>query len=121
MGISCGSCDDGDDFSYYPPNDFGVLETTRGRRCWSCDDWIKVGEYCGKFNLSRPAKDEIEERIYGKGCDDVPMGDKYMCETCTGLFFTLEDLGFCITMPANMHEDITIAADIMAAQRKEIA
>ncbi len=121
MGISCGSCSDWDDFSYYPPDDFGVLETKRGRRCWSCGDRIKVGDDCGKFSLQRCPKDEIEERIYGEEADDIPMADKYMCETCTGLYFTIEELGFCITMPADMREEVRIAADIIAAKRAEAA
>jgi predicted RNA-binding Zn-ribbon protein involved in translation (DUF1610 family) len=99
MTLSC-SCPDYSDaeWYYYFSDDFKTLDTVRGKRCCSCKNMIKPGSVVVKFYRCRPVRDEepyIEERIYG---DEVPLSSWYMCEECGGLFYALEELGFCITI-----------------------
>lgn len=86
------------------PDDFTVLDTKRGRRCISCNTLIKVGQDCGKFPAWRHPESDIEERIHG---DEVPMATKYMCEECTGLFFSITELGYCLSLDGTpMREEV---------------
>lgn len=96
MTLSC-SCEEGSDDTwwYYPPNGYRVLETRRRRRCCSCNDLISIGAICGEFPRMRSPDGDIEECIYG---EEVPLSPKWQCERCTDLFFSLEDLGFCLRL-----------------------
>lgn len=95
MSLSC-SCEyDGDGWYYLDPDDFATLATKRAKRCCSCGSRIAVGNECVRFERYRPPATDIEQRIQG---DDVPMADKFMCEECGGLYFSLTELGFCVTL-----------------------
>lgn len=98
MGLSC-ECGGDYDWYYTEPNDFSTLTTKRSRKCCSCEIKIKVGDTVGSFDCWRPPRSDYEERRFG---DEIPMADKYMCEECTGLFFSLTELGFCVTLGSNM-------------------
>lgn len=95
MGLSC-DCDmgDGDSWSYTQPEDYSVLSTRRRKRCCSCKILIGVGDTVVKFERTQPlAYDSIAAKIYG---DDYPLAPWYMCESCGDLYFSLDELGFCI-------------------------
>ena len=117
--VSC-SCSDHDyDWTFYPASDFHILDTKRGRRCWSCHEMIKVGSDAGLFHRDRPARNDIEERIYG---DEVPMSTKYMCEKCFGIYLSLTDHGYCLSADNgefNMAEAIELHKDIMKENNNE--
>lgn len=49
----------------------------------------------------RPPNDDIEERIHG---DEVYMANKFMCEECSDIFFSLKELGFCLSLGSDMHD-----------------
>jgi hypothetical protein len=36
--------------------------------------------------------------------NEIPLADKYMCEECGDLYYSLEALGFCLTLGTNMHD-----------------
>ncbi len=94
MSLSC-ECDYYDDYEYYfnPPKDFIKFEQKRRERCCSCSELIEISADCGVFETY-----ELDE--YG---DKEIKPDKFMCEGCAGLYFALEDLGFCMTLGDNMH------------------
>lgn len=100
MSLSC-SCNTDAEWYYRPAKDFSILDTKRGRRCCSCNTLIKVGSIVSKHICYRPPCSDIEERIHG---DEVYLADKYHCEECAEIEFSLEDLGFCITLESNMKE-----------------
>lgn len=89
--LSC-SCDDSwSDWYYYLPNDFTVLPGRRRKRCCSCSKLIDIGADCLEFERNRPAKNEIEEEIYG---NDVELASWWMCFDCGGIYLSLYDAGF---------------------------
>lgn len=99
--LAC-SCDDDSDWWYEPSNGVAPLATKRWRKCCSCGDRINPGEDCKSFRRWRqPEPDSIAERIYG---DEEPLTTWYMCDRCAGLYESLDSLGFCIGLPANMVE-----------------
>ena len=107
MSLSC-YCGDGDgaDWQYWPGKDFEVLDTKRSRKCCSCKKKISPGQTVVRFRRSRPPSDRcnyIEESIYG---DEVPLANWYMCETCGGLYFAVEDMGMYCDIGEDMAEQI---------------
>lgn len=102
MGLSC-SCNDGDDerMFYFCPNDYIKFQRARRVRCCSCKELIDVGAICTKFQRYRSPLYDIEQRIYG---DEVELSEKFMCETCSDLYFSLDELGFCYNLGDNVHK-----------------
>lgn len=97
MSISC-DCSGGDyEWWYNAPKDFSILGTNRRQRCYSCRELIDLGATVGKFENWRNPRNDIEERIYGDD-GEIYMADTYMCETCVGLFWSMIELGFCISL-----------------------
>lgn len=95
MGVSCG-CGSDYDWYYTSPSDYSLMPFTgRRKRCRSCTGFINPLDIVGKFDKSRPPLSDIEERIYG---DEVWLAPFYMCEECIDLFFSLQELGYCITL-----------------------
>jgi len=78
-----------------PPKDYSILSTSKRKRCFSCRELIDIGSDVGEFGSWRHPYNDIEERIHG---DEVRMADFYMCEECIGLFWSMTDLGFCISL-----------------------
>lgn len=107
MSLSC-YCDDGEgsDWYYRPADDFTTLATKRSRKCSSCHTKIKPGETALEFERWRPPSDRcnwIEETIHG---DEVPLASFYMCETCGGLFMSVQELGMCCDITENVARQI---------------
>jgi len=105
MTLSC-SCDFEDcAFFYDSPTDYETLDTIRRGRCLSCKDQIDVGAITTAFPSWRPPNSDIEERIHGED-GEVPMATKYMCEECSDLFFSLTELGYCITIGTHTMKEL---------------
>ena len=101
MPLAC-YCDDEGDWFHEPPNDFAPMHVLGVlKKCASCGATIKPLAESGRFFCFRIAAGDIEERIYGEG-GHVYMADRFMCDTCTGLYFSLSDLGFCLNLGENM-------------------
>lgn len=112
MSISC-SCDfDGDGwvYTYSMPLDFKPMDTKRAKRCCSCRTLVKHGQDCVELERYRPARNGIEERIYGEGCD-VPLASWYLCEECGGLFMAIQELDICWFAGTNIKDDVREWAD----------
>jgi len=112
MSLSC-SCYEPDDpeWWWFCPDDYSVLNTKRARRCKSCGEKIPVGSVIAKFERGRRSKYGVEERIWGDA--DIPMAPWYHCERCADLYFSLEDLGFCVEPNDDMRELIREYATLM--------
>jgi hypothetical protein len=108
MSLSC-SCD----YDDYPPawwhiadDEFSILNTKHSRRCCSCKAKIKPGNEVLRFERWRAPSEShnyLEERIYG---DEVPLASWYMCETCGGLYFAIQDLKMCCGISKNIAQQI---------------
>jgi hypothetical protein len=46
---------------------------------------------------------DIEVKIYGED-GEIPIPPKYLCEPCSDIFFSLEELGFCVRPFDNQKE-----------------
>jgi hypothetical protein len=99
MSISCG-CVEGGEWWYLPPGDFSTFTHGRKKRCCSCKEPIACGDTVGEFARQRPARGAVEEKIFGD--HDVKLASMWMCERCTGLYFSIGDRGFCVCLPADM-------------------
>jgi len=102
MGLSC-ECDTDGDFAWYfeSPSGYTILEESKRKRCESCFKLINIGDVCASFTRYRTPRSDIEENIHG---DFVYLADQYLCEKCADTFFSLEDLGFCVTLGESMQE-----------------
>lgn len=47
----------------------------------------------------------IEAKIYGEG-NEVPMPTWFMCERCGDLYYSLTELGFCISLGSDDMRDL---------------
>jgi hypothetical protein len=94
MTLSC-SCNDFDttDASYWWRDNSGFhpIKSKNKKRCCSCKKQISHEEDAIEFYCYRNPKDDIEERIHG---DEVQTASCYMCESCSGLYLALDELGY---------------------------
>jgi len=116
MSLSCYCSDDGD-WWYIPPHDYSALATKRARKCRSCGARIAPGDLCTRHECYRTWTHEIEERIYGD--DGVPMPDAYLCERCSDLYYSLDELGYCYTMGDDLLALVREYGEMTAAARAE--
>ncbi len=99
MSLSCSCYDDGE-WWYFTPDDYSRLGTKRSRRCCSCKAIIKPGDLCNEYKREcNPDEWSVDARIYGS---EKPLASWYHCEACADLFWNLDELGFCINLPADM-------------------
>jgi hypothetical protein len=111
MSLSC-SCDY--DYDYDPGQwvywfdntlDFEPLDTTKRRRCCSCNKLIDIGSLCVKYGRARYPWNEIEARIVGdtffemNGEPPIKIADHYHCERCGEIYLNLVDIGYECLMP----------------------
>lgn len=103
MGLSC-ECD-GDyepgTIVCYAPSDYQPMHARRRQRCLSCKELIDVGATAAKIPTYKVPEYDIEVQIYGE-CGEIPRADRWYCERCADLFFSLDELGFCV----NPHDDM---------------
>lgn len=107
---------DGADWWWYHPADEAPLATKRSRKCCSCGAKVGVGETARKVARYRPAT-EFEE-MRGIACDEVPLADWYLCETCGDLADSLSELGFCYDIGENLAKQIAEYRREEAAHRE---
>ena len=107
MSLSC-SCDyDDDDAPWYwwPPKDYTTYKKWRGQMCAckGCNHMIRYGQTVGQVFRTRPYT-EWELDHFGTWGDEgdpeaVYLASAFMCERCTDLFFSFDDLGFHCVSP----------------------
>ena len=124
MPLMC-HCPESDDATwwFWPPSDYVTADPKpkRRKRCCSCRQFIEHGAICAKFRRTRDAMDDIEMRIHGEGAEAVALAPWWLCERCADLYFSLEDLGFCVSPEEDMRELVREYAAIYGpkVQRKE--
>lgn len=91
---------------YYPPDGYSVLETSKRKRCCSCKDLIDIGSTVAKFPRMRYPQNEVELNIYGED-GEIFLANHYMCEECADLFFSLDELGFCVRIGDESMRELT--------------
>lgn len=95
MSLSC-ACDyDGEGWSYLGPDGYTVFDLKRRKRCCSCRQLIEHNAIAVRFERLRSPVTDIEEKICGT---DVYLADWWMCERCGDLYFSLEELGYCVAI-----------------------
>lgn len=98
MPLSC-ECDVSEDTGRYcwGPEDFSVMPRRMRRlRCVSCNSFIESNSVVAKFRQTRFPKTDIECRIYDLDPEAITLASAYLCEECAGLYFSLEELGYCV-------------------------
>lgn len=97
MPLTC-SCDE----EPYPgmviwhhPDDYTILDTTRRQRCCSCSDLIDLGAIIGISHRYKIPDTDLECLIHGED-GEIHRADKYICEECLDLFYSFDELGFCV-------------------------
>ena len=113
MSLSC-SCEydpEPGDTCWRAPHDFPVLRGSRPIKCCSCGDKINPGDTTGDFQRYKVPDSDIECRIYGED-GEIPRASWFMCERCAGLFFSLDELGYCIDIHDDMRKLVAEYAEI---------
>lgn len=93
MPLSC-ECIDEHDWYYTTPDNYTTLDTKRRKRCVSCKVLIELNSISLRFYCYRVDEDGREE----------PLAFSYMCEACSDLFLSLDELGFCLNLGEDMRE-----------------
>ena len=92
---------------YFPPEGYSVYGGKRSCRCSSCRELIRPGDTIAQtVRRWKVPETLMEEKIYGEGEEEngPARAPLRLCERCADLYFSLEELGFCIGMAEDMHE-----------------
>ena len=118
MGLACDCGDfDGDGFFYEGPSDYEDMPPGRARkRRFSCRTLIDPGAVTTRFKRWRQPNTLIEEKIWGT---DVNLADWWLCEECSDLYFSLTELGFCLTIGDQSMKEMV--AEYAAMAKEEAA
>lgn len=88
---------------WYGPEDYTYLDTKTNRKC-SCGKIIEKGDLCSKIRRFKVPETKYESNRFGWD-GEIPRASKYLCEECTDLYFSLQELGFC-EMPWENQKDL---------------
>lgn len=113
MSLYCGCNEESSEWYYYPPDEYKKYEKNRRKKCCSCHSMIGCGDICTEFKREREAKTDLEALIKG---DWVVLADWYMCEECSDIYFSITELGYCVTLDS-MHDAVKEYAAIAARGR----
>ena len=116
MGLSC-ECpfmefedlDPGEWVYMYSSVDFRPLNTSKRKRCQSCNSLIDIGALCLEFPRYRSPYTDIEADIIGfdwNGEPPIKISSHYHCERCGEIFLNLEDAGYCMMPYDDMQESL---------------
>lgn len=120
MSLSC-SCDYDYDYEFEPGQwmydwlnpktiNFEPLNTSKRKRCCSCNSLINIGDLCVKYTRGRCPYTEIEARIHkidweSLGESTIPIASHFHCEKCGEVWLNLTAIGYECLMPnENMQE-----------------
>jgi hypothetical protein len=108
MSLSC-ECDSdwypepGDELYSCGVQEYSEFTLKRRKRCCSCSEFIEIGSLCVEQQRYKVPEDDIEINIYGED-GEIPISSHWMCEQCSDIYFSLEELGFCVWPGLNMNE-----------------
>jgi hypothetical protein len=108
MGLTCG-CDS----DWYPepgewywtetPNGYKNFELKKRKRCSSCNELIDIGSLTTEHKRVKAPDYDVEISIYGED-GEIPIASDWMCEKCSDMYFSLTELGYCVSPRDNMRE-----------------
>lgn len=109
---------DYDEWHHGPTGDYYTImpKLKRRKRCASCGKLIAAGATCTEFLISRAPRSGIEYSIYGDGENGVPKASRWLCESCSDIYFSLDDLGFDVGPYEDLRETLK---DYQAIKRSE--
>jgi len=108
MGLTC-DCDidydpePGDWYWFNEAKDYAPLPFKRSKKCCSCDEKIKPGDLAVEHLRRKCPEYEVEIDIYGED-GHVPIASDWMCESCGDLWFSITELGYCMSPRDDMRE-----------------
>lgn len=115
MGLSCYCGDwDGEGVGWYAPDDYTEFKAARRIRCCSCKELIDQGAISAKFQRFRYPQTDIEIKIWGDDAE-IGMANWWMCERCADLYYSLDALGFCVSIEDDMRELVKEYAAMQSA------
>jgi len=117
LTCSCNWDPEPGDECWEDPEDYETLQTKRRQRCCSCNVLIDVGSIVAKTRRYRIPSGDIECAIYGEG-GEIGLADKFLCEGCADLFFSLKELGFCNWAGENQKELVAEYAEMQKESSK---
>ena len=87
------------------PRDYEPLTTRRRRRCCSCNEPIHPGQLAVEFPRYKVPDCDYEWSRWGETAETGPRrASWYMCERCADLFYSLDELGYCINISYDMRD-----------------
>lgn len=119
MSLSC-SCGDWESepgmVMWYIPADYEKYRGKRRTRCDSCGCKIAPGDTCTIWARYKVPESEIEIRIYGE--DGAIKRSPFLhCERCADLFFSLDELGYCVDPRDDMRVLVKEYAEMKRIER----
>lgn len=101
MSLYCGceaEPEPGMTWSWWPDDYTDMPFKSRRSRCAdeSCRKLLNPGDIVAAFKRFRVPETDIECAIYGDD-GEIPMAPQYLCEECADLFFSLTELGYCLS------------------------
>ena len=122
MSLTC-SCDSdwdpepGDWFWSKAASDYKPLPFKKSKKCCSCGEKIKPGDLSISHPRAKVPDTDVEVKIYGED-GEVPLASDWMCEKCGDLYFSLDDLGYCVNPRDDMRELVKQYAKEHEAQER---
>lgn len=105
MSLSCGC-----DFDWYPEpgdvfisrqSDFKPMRfTSRRKKCCSCKEVIQHNDIILEFYRAKIPDNDVDIAIYGED-GEIDRASIFMCETCSDIFLSLEEMGYCPQVNVN--------------------
>lgn len=114
MPLSC-SCYLDDDAKWYwiKPNDYQrMLVLKRRKRCAECGCIIEPQSTVTRFDRVRFAINDVEALIFGYEFDAIKLAPYFLCEECSDLWFSLQDLGFTCVGPQEVRSCVREYAEL---------
>lgn len=111
MSLSC-ECEYNDEpeWIWYKPNNYSIFNSDVIEPCNSCGTDIITGDTCTKFRVFDCTEDG----------DDEETASRYMCEECSDIYFSLDELGFCIGLGDDMHDLLADYHELYGVANKEV-
>jgi predicted RNA-binding Zn-ribbon protein involved in translation (DUF1610 family) len=94
----------------YLPRGYVTLKTRVRKKCVSCGERIEVGATVAKIVNYRVPRDDVEAE------EDKRLADRYLCETCADLYFSLEEAGACPNLYENQRGELADYLENIAAR-----
>jgi len=96
-------------------DDYKPLTGQRRKRCCSCKELIDIGALVIEHGRAKIPESEIEISIWGED-GQIPIASDWMCECCGDLYWSLDELGYCVSPREDMRQ---LVKDYAAEHSKE--